>query len=131
MSSSNFISMALQRYPVNDSMYPEQRARNLRLREEYVRALEECKVSPAYHIQLPSGDMHPCKCEPFMEDDTKGWTTVKRRVRVKREISDEELEYLASLPNRDYWETGSVDSHSYQLTGGEHNGALFDIGARF
>jgi hypothetical protein len=34
------------------------------------------------------------------------------------------------MPNHDYWETGSVDSYTMPLQG-EHNGALFDIGARF
>ena len=65
-----------------------------------------------------------------MEDDTKGWTTIKRKIRVKRIKTEEELEYEAAQMH-DYWEAESVDSLNYVLPAGEHNGALFDIGARF
>jgi hypothetical protein len=131
MSSSDFVSMALERYPVNDTMYPEKIARNLRLRVEYVQALAKCESNPPYYIRLPSGELFPCKCEPLMEDDVKGWKIVKRKIRVKREMTEEELEYLASTNTREYWENESLDSHGHPMQGHDHNGALFDIGARF
>jgi len=130
-SSTNFIMLAAARYPISDSMYPEMRARNIRLRGDYTHLLEQCRSNPAYFARMPNGlDEYPAICEPFMEDDSKGWTTVRRKIRVKRVKSDEELNYEAAQMH-DYWEAQSVDSQSYALPSGEHNGALFDIGARF
>ena len=130
-STNKFFMLAAARYPVNDSMYPELRARNVRLRTEYIHLLEQCRSNPAYFVRMPNGlDDYPCHCEPFMEDDLKGWTTVRRKIRVKRVKTDEELDYEAAQMH-DYWETTSVDSQNYVLPAAEHNGALFDIGARF
>jgi hypothetical protein len=130
-SNNNFLMLAAARYPVSDSMYPEMRARNLRLRGDYVFMLEQCRTNPAYFVRMPNGlDDYPAHCEPFTEDDTKGWITVRRKIRVKRVKTDEELNYEAAQMH-DYWEAESVDSQSYVLPSGEHNGALFDIGARF
>ena len=119
--SSNFNMLASARYPL---------ASQRRQREEYARALEECKTRPAYYAILSTGDHWPCTSEPFMPDDSKGWTTVKRKIHVKRIKTDEELDYEATQMH-DYWEAESVDSLNYALPTGEHNGALFDIGARF
>jgi hypothetical protein len=113
--------LALARYPLSSQR---------RQREDYIHALEECRVSPAYYVILPTGDNWPCSSVPFMPDDSKGWTTVKRKIRVKRIKTDEELDYEATQMH-DYWEAESVDSLNYVLPTGEHNGALFDIGARF
>ena len=123
MSSSiqHFTMLASARYPL-----PSQR----RLREDYIHALEQCRVNPAYYVILPTGDQHAVASYPLMEDDTKGWTTIKRKIRVKRIKTEEELEYEAAQMH-DYWEAESVDSLHYALPTGEHNGALFDIGARF
>ena len=131
-STNNFAMLAASRYPISDSMYPELRARNIRLRTDYIQLLEECRRSPAYFVRMPNGlDDYPCHCEPFAaEDDLKGWTTVRRKIRVKRVKTDEELDYEAAQMH-DYWEAASVDSQSYVLPSGEHNGALFDIGSRF
>ena len=118
-------TLAMIRYPTN-----------ARLRADYIHALKECKTNPAYQVRMPNGlDDYPCHCEPFMEDDTKGWTTVKRKIRVKKILSEEELEYLAAQMH-DNWEADSVDSRGGMLNYtsgpvGEHNGALFDIGSRF
>lgn len=124
-SSSNFSSLAAARYP-----FPSQ----MQLREDYIHRLQQCRVAPAYHAMLPTGDQWPCHCEPLMEDDTKGWTTVKRKIRVKRVKSEEQLEYEAAQMH-EYWETESADSWVMALPvtapTGEHNGALFDIGSRF
>lgn len=120
-SSINFQMLASARYPL-----PSQR----RLREDYVHALEQCKSNPAYYIELPTGDHYPITSYPLMEDDNKGWTTIKRKIRVKRVKTEEELEYEAAQMH-DYWEAESVDSVHYALPTGEHNGALFDIGSRF
>jgi hypothetical protein len=116
--------LATMRYPTD-----------YRLRKEYIRALEECKSNPAYYIILPTGDHWSCSSVPFMEDDIKGWTKVKRKIHVKKVLSEEELEYLAAQMNEN-WESTSVDSRGglmNPMTGpvGEHNGALFDIGSRF
>ena len=119
--SSNFEMLASTRYPL---------ASQRRLREDYLHALKQCKSNPAYYIELPTGDHYPVTSYPLMEDDTKGWTTVKRKIRVKRIKTEEELEYEAAQMH-DYWEAESVDSLNYVLPAGEHNGALFDIGARF
>ena len=130
MSSSSSTMLAATRDPVSDSMYPEMRARNLRLRGDYIFLLEQCRTTPAYQVILPTGDHYPAHCEPFTEEDNKGWSTVRRKIRVKRVKTDEELNYEATQMH-DYWEAESVDSQSYVLPSGEHNGALFDIGARF
>lgn len=129
-STNNFDMLAAARYPVSDSMYPEMRSRALRLRGDYVFMLEQCRSNPAYQVILPTGDHYPAHCEPLTEDDTKGWTTVRRKIRVKRIKTDEELNYEATQMH-DYWEAESVDSIHYALPTGEHNGALFDIGSRF
>lgn len=120
-SSSSFEMIAFTRYPLQSQR---------RLREDYIHALEQCRANPAYHVILPTGDRYPALNEPLMEDDVKGWTTVKRKIRVKRVKTDEELEYEATQMH-DYWETESVPSINYALPTGEHNGALFDIGSRF
>lgn len=120
-NSSNFEMLAFARYPLQSQR---------RIREDYIHALEQCRVSPAYHVVLPTGDRYPAHCEPLMEDDSKGWTTIRRKLRVKRIKSDAELEYEATQMH-DYWETESVDSLNYALPTGDHNGALFDIGSRF
>lgn len=122
-SSINFEMLASVRYPGSSQQMK-------RMREEYTKALEQCRANPAYHAILPTGDYWPCANEPFMSDDTKGWTTIKRKIRVKRIKSDEELDWEAGQMH-DPWEAESVDSQSYVLPTGEHNGALFDIGARF
>lgn len=101
-----------------------------RMREDYIKALEECKVSPAYYAILPTGDHWSLPSVPFMSDDTKGWTTIKRKIHVKRIKTEEELEWEAAQMH-DPWEAESVDSQNYVLPSSEHNGALFDIGARF
>lgn len=122
-TSSSFQMLAAARYPL-----PSQR----RLHDEYIVALQRCKSHPVYYAILPNGlGDHPALNEPLMEDDTKGWITVRRKIRVKYIKSEEELEYEAAQMH-DYWETESADSVHYVLpTSGEHNGALFDIGSRF
>jgi hypothetical protein len=121
MSSSNFAMLASARYPLESQRV---------LREDYIHLLQECKSNPAYHARLPTGDLWACNSVPFMPDDNKGWITLKRKIRVKRIKSNEQLDYEAEQMH-DYWEAESVDSQSYVLPSGEHNGALFDIGARF
>ena len=120
-SPSTFEMLAFTRYPLQ-SQY--------RLREEYIHALRQCKANPAYQVILPTGDQYPAHCEPLMEDDVKGWTTIRRKIRVKHVKTEEELEFEAAQMH-DYWEAESVDSIHYALPTGEHNGALFDIGSRF
>lgn len=101
------------------------------LRGDYIHLLQQCKSNPAYFVRMPNGlDDYPARCEPYMSDDIKGWTTIKRKIRVKRVKSNEQLDYEAEQMH-DPWEAESVDSQSYVLPSGEHNGALFDIGARF
>jgi hypothetical protein len=106
----------------------------MQLREDYIFRLQQCKLNPAYQVILPTGDHYPVTSYPLMEDDTKGWTTVKRKIHVKKVKSDEQLEYEAAQMH-EYWETASADSWTMALPvtapTGEHNGALFDIGSRF
>jgi hypothetical protein len=99
--------------------------------KEYAEALLECRRFPAYHIQLKSGDTVPLTSYPLVFGDNGGWTTVKRKIRVKKLKSNEQLDEDADLDN---WE--DVEHYgraTYTQTGpvAEHNGALFDIGARF
>lgn len=112
-------SLALERYP-NDASR----------RTEYIRRLEQCKLQPAYHIQLPSGDLYPCLCEPLMEDDAKEWEVVNRRRHVKKIKTIVDLEEEADMSNWDdvehYGGATYVNTNNY-----EHNGSLFDIGSRF
>jgi hypothetical protein len=102
-----------------------------KMQSEYNKRLADCKLQPAYHIRLPSGDFHPCDCYPLMEWDTKGWTTIKRKIHVKKVWTEEQLDEEADMSN---WE--DVEHYgraTYTNTGPalEHNGALFDIGSRF
>ncbi len=70
-------------------------------RREYAEALLQCRIQPAYHITTTMGE-YPCDCYPLMEWDTKGWTTVTRKVRVKKVWTNEELDEEANLDNWDY-----------------------------
>ena len=122
---SAFSVLAAARYPLPSQM---------QLREDYIHRLQQCRVAPAYQVILPTGDHYPVTSYPFMEDDTKGWTTIKRKIHVKKVKSDEQLDYEAAQMH-DYWEAASADSWTMALPvtapTGEHNGALFDIGSRF
>lgn len=122
--------MAAARYPINYNAPVSVQRQQEQKQREYLRALDDCRRAPAYHIRLPSGDMHPCHCEPFMPDDVKGWTTIKRKIHVKRTFTDEELD---AEEDTSAWDDivhqGRVtytQAHGY-----EHNGSLFDIGSRF
>jgi hypothetical protein len=116
--ASNFQSLALSRYPNNSQM-----------RADYIRALEECRLNPAYYVDSIYGRI-PCACYPLMPDDNKGWTVVKRKVRVKRVKTAEELDEEADIDNWDNVEHyGRVTYTSGPVA--EHNGSLFDIGSRF
>jgi len=116
---SSYSALALARYP-NDA----------NLRKDYARRLEHCNLQPAYHIQLPGGDLYPCRCEPLMEDDNKGWQVVSYRRRVKKVKTQEQLDDDADLNNWDdvehYGGATYVNTNNF-----EHNGSLFDIGSRF
>jgi hypothetical protein len=116
MSSIN--SLAIQRYP-----------RNVSMQNKYIAALIDCQVSPAYHVLTPFGDF-PCPSEPLMEDDTKGWEVVKRKVWVKKVKTNQQLAEEAKLEN---WEDVEHYGQATYFTPSayEHNGALFDIGSRF
>ena len=134
MSSSNFASLALQRYPSN-----------FKMQADYIHRLEACARSPAYHVLSPIGEI-PCSSQPLMEDDTKGWRTVKRcttncrrkscrdcergLTRMYRIRSDSELEEDANIDNWDDIEHYGRVTYTTGATQ-EHNGALFDIGSRF
>lgn len=122
--------MAELRYPINDSMNNNERYQQKERREDYIFALRECKTNPAYQVRLPSGDMWPCHCEPLMDDDTKGWRVVNRKVRVRKTFTDEELD---AEENTDHWDD-IVHQGRVTYTGAaahEHNGSLFDLGSRF
>jgi len=99
-------------------------------RREYAEALLQCRIQPAYQISTPMGD-YPCDCYPLMEWDTKGWTTVKRKVHVKKVWTNEELDEEADLNNWDYVEHYGRATYANNGPTFEHNGALFDIGSRF
>jgi hypothetical protein len=132
---TSYTTLALNRYP-NDN----------KMRKEYLMRLEQCKLQPAYHIQLPSGDLYPCLCEPLMEDDTKGWQTVRRCMKTcrrqqcracergisrKGRVRDaDELEEDANLENWDDVEHYGRSTY-VNVPVFEHNGSLFDIGSRF
>jgi len=129
-SSNNFNIMAEARYPITSDMSFTERDAQRERQLDYIFALGECKTNPAYQVRLPGGDMWPCRCEPLMEDDTKGWQVVKRKVHVRKTFTDEELD---AEENTDHWDdivhqgrATYTHGHAY-----EHNGSLFDIGARF
>jgi hypothetical protein len=46
---------------------------------EYTIALMECRTNPAYFAQTPIGEL-PATCEPLMSWDSRGWTTITKRV---------------------------------------------------
>lgn len=122
--------MAEARYPITSDMSFSQRDAQRERQLDYIFALGECKTTPAYQVRLPSGDMWPCHCEPLMDDDMKGWQVVKRKVRVRKTFTDEELD---AEENTDHWDD-IVHQGRVTYTGAaahEHNGSLFDIGSRF
>ena len=131
MSSSKFDSMASAKYPFTEEMSIPDRRDQLKKRAVYVERLVECQRRPAYAVQLPGGDLYPCHCEPLMEEDTKGWQVVKRRSRVKRVRSNEELEEDANLEGWDDVIHYGRETYTNVGQSFEHNGSLFDIGSRF
>ena len=115
---SKFEQLAARRYPNSKEM-----------RATYINALVDCKLTPAYYAETPFGT-YPCECRPYMEDDAKGWTAVKRRVYVKKVKTQAELESEADLKTWDEVEHYGRATYAYTYST-EHNGALFDIGSRF
>lgn len=130
-SSTNFDQMASTKYPITEEMSIPDRRDQLKKRAVYVERLEECRKRPAYAIQLPGGDLYPCACAPLMEDDTKGWQIVKKKFRVKRFKTDEELDEEANLDGWDDVVHYGRATHTNTAQAFEHNGSLFDIGSRF
>jgi len=131
MSSSNkFDLMASTKYPITEEMSIPDRRDQLKKRTIYVERLQECEMMPAYYAATPIGPM-PCHCEPLMEEDTKGWQIVKKKIRVKKVKTHEDLEEDANLEGWD--DVVHYGRGSYTSVGqtNEHNGALFDIGSRF
>ena len=121
-----------RKYPCTEEMRIPDRRDQLKKRAVYVERLQECQDRPAYHVLMPNGlEPSPCRCEPLMEDDTKGWQVVKKKIRVKRAKTHEELEEAADLDNWD--DVVHYGRQTYTNVGQalEHNGALFDIGSRF
>jgi hypothetical protein len=131
MSSSKFDQMASAKYPFTEEMSIPDRRDQLKKRAIYVQRLEECKQRPAYAVQLPGGDLYACSSEPLMEDDTKGWQVVKRKFRVKRIKTHEELEEDANLEGWDDVVHYGRETYTNVGQSFEHNGSLFDIGSRF
>jgi hypothetical protein len=109
-STTKFDLMASEKYPFTEEMSIPDRRDQLKKRAVYVERLQECRDRPAYHVETILGPL-PCRCEPLMEDDTKGWQVVKKKIRVKR-----------AKTHQTYTNVGQAF---------EHNGALFDIGSRF
>jgi len=99
--------------------------------KEYAVALRECRANPAYQIILKSGDTLPISSYPLMGWDSRGWTTVKARIRTRRIKCNEELDEEADLSNWDDVEHYGRATYSRTAPNSEHNGALFDIGSRF
>jgi len=99
--------------------------------KEYAEGLRTCRVDPAYHVILKGGDIHPISSYPLMGWDSKGWTTVKRKIRTKRVKCNEELDEEADLSNWEDVEHYGRATYAHTAPNYEHNGALFDIGSRF
>ena len=100
-------------------------------RYEYAERLLEARRNPVYHVILKSGDTIPAANYPLMSWDTKGWTTVKRKVRVQKVWSNEQLDEDADLDNWEDVEHYGRATYAGSAPALEHNGALFDIGSRF
>ena len=100
-------------------------------RREYAAALMECRLDPANSLTTKSGDVFPVSSYPLMSWDNKGWTTVKRKIRVKKVRSSEELDEEADLNNWDDVEHYGRVTYTQTAPAYEHNGALFDLGSRF
>jgi hypothetical protein len=98
---------------------------------EYAAALQECRQNPAYHIVLKTGDQIPIASYPLMNWDTKGWNTVKRKIRVKKVKTEEQLDEEADLDNWEDVEHYGRVTYTNTAPANDHNGALFDIGSRF
>jgi hypothetical protein len=100
-------------------------------RREYAAALLECRLNPAYYALTKSGEVIPVSSYPLMSWDTKGWNTVKRKIRVKKVRSSEELDEEADINNWDDVEHYGRVTYTQTAPAYEHNGALFDLGSRF
>lgn len=99
-------------------------------RKEYALALMDCRINPAYYAQTPMGEL-PATCEPLMSWDSRGWTTITKRVRVKKVKTVMDLEEESKLDNWDDVEHYGRATYVNTERPYEHNGALFDIGSRF
>ena len=99
-------------------------------RKEYALALMECRRNPAYYAQTPMGEL-PATCEPLMSWDSRGWTTITKRVRVKKVKTVIDLENDSKLDNWDDVEHYGRATYVNTERAYEYNGALFDIGSRF
>ena len=131
-STTKFDLMASEKYPFTEEMSIPDRRDQLKKRAVYVERLQECQDRPAYHVLMPNGlEPSPCHCEPLMEDDTKGWQVVKKKIRVKRAKTHEELEEAADLDSWDDVVHYGRQTYTNWGQAFEHNGALFDIGSRF
>ena len=99
-------------------------------RKEYAQALMECRITPAYYALTPIGEV-PATCEPLMTWDSRGWTTITKRVKVKKVKTIADLEDESKLENWDDVEHYGRATYVNTEKSYEHNGALFDIGSRF
>jgi hypothetical protein len=99
-TSLNFERMAKQRYPFING-HNEHNLQMVQMRTDYIAALYDCKIRPAYSVISPWGEF-VCSSEPLMPDDTKGWQTVrshgrssgkKRQSRAPQQDMDEYEDY--------------------------------------
>jgi hypothetical protein len=80
-SISSFDRLAAARYPYsgdyNHDVHQDQ------LRQDYIKALWQCKTSPAYYVTSPWGEF-TAHCEPLTIDDIHGWQKVTSRRKIHR-----------------------------------------------
>jgi hypothetical protein len=111
------VEEAFRRFPLKDGATKDQIHAVNRQRKNYIQMHKPVEEAP--------GDPAPKPLESVENPDDNTWTVVKKKVRVKKHKSDEQLEAETQAYINNPLEI------LYDSDGNEHNGHLNDIGSRF
>lgn len=108
------VEEAFRRFPLKDGASADQIHAVNRQRKNYIQMHKPVEEDPV-----------PKPLESVENPDDNTWTVVKKKVRVKKHKSDEQLEAETQAYINNPLEP------LYDSDGNEHNGHLNDIGSRF
>jgi len=111
------VEEAFRRFPLKDGASADQIHAVNRQRKNYIQMHKPVEEAP----EAPT----PKPMESVENPDDNTWTVVKKKVRVKKHKSDEQLEAETQAYINNPLEP------LYDSDGNEHNGHLNDIGSRF